>query len=478
MSSIILIIDDEVIARESLEALLAGEGYQLEFAVNGPEGLARAGELAPDVILLDVMMPGMDGFEVCRRLRADARLAEVPVLIITALDDRESRLEGMRAGADDFISKPFDSLELSIRLQAMTRLNRYRRLLAERTRLAWVLERAWDGYVILDVHDHFLYANPQARLYLNLPAGEAPLADPFLEVARRHYRLEPESAWAGWPDITRSKTPCCLVRPETATAQVFWLQVEQFQTVAEGGRVFQLRDVTRQIAARGDVRKFHNMFSHKLLTPLSHIYTGLELLAHEAPFMPAAEVSNFAAQTFQGAKRLRAEIDDVLLYITAPVLAKPEEGFGITHLEALAQTIGGDLKCEALTVQVAEELHPCRLALSPQAIELILWEALENAKKFHPQKKPRVEVQIGRAYNGLASLRIQDDGLSLSPEQLAWAWTPYVQGEKYFTGELPGMGLGLSLVAALVWQVGGKVNLANRPDGKPGVVAELFVPLQ
>lgn len=130
----ILIVDDEPFGRETLGDLLLTEDYTLAFAANGPEALAKAAELTPDVILLDVMMPGMDGFEVCRRLRADPNLAEVPVIMITALDDRASRLIGIEAGADDFMSKPFDRVELRTRVKTITRLNRYRRLLEERTR--------------------------------------------------------------------------------------------------------------------------------------------------------------------------------------------------------------------------------------------------------------------------------------------------------------------------------------------------------
>ena len=85
-NSIVLIIDDEPAAREGLEALLAGENYQLELAVNGLDGLAKAAQVAPDVILLDVMMPGMTGFEVCQHIRSDPQVAEIPIIILTALD--------------------------------------------------------------------------------------------------------------------------------------------------------------------------------------------------------------------------------------------------------------------------------------------------------------------------------------------------------------------------------------------------------
>jgi len=131
----ILIIDDDPIVRTSLSALLSTEPYELVFAEDGAEGLEQAKNILPDVILLDVMLPGMDGFEVCRRLRDNEDLAEVPVLMITTLDDRESRLNGIQAGADDYISKPFDRLELIARLQSIVRLNRYRKIAEQRQEL-------------------------------------------------------------------------------------------------------------------------------------------------------------------------------------------------------------------------------------------------------------------------------------------------------------------------------------------------------
>ena len=129
----ILIIDDEPSVHIMLEALLEREPFDLHFAKNGIEGLALATSIQPDVILLDVMMPNMNGFDVCQVIRSTYSLHEVPILMITALDDRASKLAGFNAGADDFLSKPFDGMELVARLRGMTRLNRYR-LIAEQRR--------------------------------------------------------------------------------------------------------------------------------------------------------------------------------------------------------------------------------------------------------------------------------------------------------------------------------------------------------
>jgi signal transduction histidine kinase len=93
------------------------------------------------LILLDVMMPGMDGFEVCRRIRSTPQLAEVPIIILTALDDRASLMQGIESGADDFLHKPVDRQELIARVRTITRLNRYRTLLEQRENLKAMAER-------------------------------------------------------------------------------------------------------------------------------------------------------------------------------------------------------------------------------------------------------------------------------------------------------------------------------------------------
>ena len=135
MTSKILIVDDEYAGRQTLESVLEPEGYQLEMAENGMQAIEKAKQLLPDVILLDVMMPGMTGFEVCQKIRSDPQVAEIPIIVLTALDDRESMLTALKSGADDFISKPFDRFELRARVLGITRLNRYHKLVQERTKL-------------------------------------------------------------------------------------------------------------------------------------------------------------------------------------------------------------------------------------------------------------------------------------------------------------------------------------------------------
>ena len=139
--STLLIVDDDQSARETLVAMLERENYTLELAKNGFEAIQMAESLHPDLILLDVMMPGMDGFEVCRRIRSTPQLAEVPIIILTALDDRASHLRGIESGADDFLTKPVDRQVLAARVRTITRLNRYHTLMEQRENLRDMAER-------------------------------------------------------------------------------------------------------------------------------------------------------------------------------------------------------------------------------------------------------------------------------------------------------------------------------------------------
>jgi PAS domain S-box-containing protein len=165
---LILVVDDESSLLDAIEATLFKEGYDLVFAQNGQEALAKAAEAPPDLILLDLMMPGMDGFEVCERLRADSHLGEVPIIMLTAMDDKESRLQGINAGADDFISKPYDMHELRARIRTITRLNRYRHLVDERSRFEQLIRLSPDGIMIIDAKGIIHLTNPEIKRMLGI----------------------------------------------------------------------------------------------------------------------------------------------------------------------------------------------------------------------------------------------------------------------------------------------------------------------
>lgn len=122
MSARVLVVDDILPNVKLLEAKLSSEYYGVLTATSGEEALRKIEQDSPDIVLLDVMMPGMDGFEVCRRIKASPASAHIPVVMVTALTDTEDRVRGLEAGADDFLSKPVNDTALMARVRSLVRL--------------------------------------------------------------------------------------------------------------------------------------------------------------------------------------------------------------------------------------------------------------------------------------------------------------------------------------------------------------------
>ena len=122
MAEKILVVDDELQVRELLSDFLSEEGYKVILATNGAEAIDLAGLENPEVILLDISMPGIDGIEVCKKLKAQEKTQFIPIIIITALQD--SGFVAYLEGADDFVSKPFNLVELTFRVRSMLRIRR------------------------------------------------------------------------------------------------------------------------------------------------------------------------------------------------------------------------------------------------------------------------------------------------------------------------------------------------------------------
>ena len=479
--AVVLIVDDQPAIRRIMARILQVDGYDLHTASNGREALELANQLRPDVILLDVLMPdGMNGFEVCAAVRQQPALADIPIIMVTALDDRESRLKGIQSGADDFIVKPFDPVELQARIENITKLNRYRRLLAERLKFEWVVEEADDGYLLVDDEDSIRYANGRAQLYLGLGSSSLP-NEGFLAIAHKQYNAEPKSSWEAWP-ASLSERPNLvryLIRPETSQSPAFWLEITALGLPpgVEATHILRLRDVTRQMSSRKDVWQLHSMIFHKLRTPFSSVLMSLELLNDYGADMPAEERQTLYSTALNQARRLNGVIEGMLKYVDATALAVQEDATPIRALPQLAARVAESLDLAHVQCHVEPALDTAELGLTEDSLAMVLWEVLRNAQKFHPQQTPAVEITAVALPDHFASIQIQDNGVSLSPDQLIAVWQPYYQGERDFTGEVPGAGLGLTAVAMLIWQVGGEYKIYNRQDDQPGVIVEFILPL-
>ena len=469
---ILAIISDQSLLH-NLDDLLKGTDFELEMAPTSETGLQLAEDLLPDAILLDIDLEG-NALETCRLLRANRVLKGMPILMLCDYNDRDSRALGLSAGVDDFISKPFEGIELISRLRTITRLNAKRLLLTDLTRFTWMASQSTDGYLLLDKSGVIHYANENAHILLNLP--EDYLGLPFKHIVEYRFVPEPSEAWANW---SNEPAPCYLVQPESPTARTAWVLVNALDTLlgTEHHRVVRLKDVTERMSIYQDMRRFHTVVAHKLRTPMSLLVSSMSLLKSRLDQLSEEEVRELVRSSIKGVDRLASHVQQILTYIDAPLALNVGEAVKLDKIPEMIRAICEPLRMRSVVLFLPEHLTSKVIAFTYDALESILYELLLNARKFHPEKNPTVEVSFGQFDDDFIQIRVVDDGQTLSTEQLSWAWLPYMQGEKDFTGELPGMGLGFPMVATLVWKAGGDLHLRNRPDGQ-GVIVEMKIPLE
>src|SRR3954467_10445128 len=157
MTARVLVVDDILSNVKLLEAKLSAEYFEVNTAFNGLECLARMEETLPDIVLLDVMMPGMDGFEVCRRIKSNPKTAHVPVVMVTALDQPSDRVAGLDAGADDFLTKPVGDAALLARVRSLGRL----KMMTDELRMR---ESTGQGMGLLDPAETLTDSNQSGRI--------------------------------------------------------------------------------------------------------------------------------------------------------------------------------------------------------------------------------------------------------------------------------------------------------------------------
>lgn len=479
IQSKILIIDDDETIHKLFSIILDKDDFELHFSNNGKDGYEIATELVPDLVISDVNMPRMSGYEVCQKLRNNNQLSQIPIVLITTMDDYESKMKGIKAGADDFVYKPFDFNELRGRINNITKLNRYRKLLNERSRFQWVVDKAPNGYIILDYLDQVTYANSVAKLYLGINPEKTDLQRlNFTEAIKKLYNSEPEDALPiSKINISEnSEYNFLLIRPESENEHAFWLKATVFrQNSDEDSFLLQLKDVTQEINSQREMRTFHSLIAHKLRTPIGSAIGSIDILDHYGKELTKEEISELVNSAKESLKRLHNEIEDILYYLNNTINMQSDDRFDLNNFTKLITDLEYDLKIKTISIDTEEDLSHSILKISSSAFEWILLELFQNAKKFHPKKDPIIDIVLRESDKEHFVIKVIDDGRHLSPKTLSNVWQPYYQGEKHFTGEIEGMGLGLASVASMILETGGEFSIYNRED-KPGIIVELSIP--
>ncbi|MFH0887387.1 MAG: response regulator, partial [bacterium] len=277
----ILCIDDTQSNLTLFEALLEPEGYAVTLVASGEEALQEVEKNLPDLILLDVMLPGMSGFEVLKKLRANERTRLIPVVMITGLQDRDNRVKGIESGCDDFIAKPFGAIELLARVKSLIRIGYYRRELDEKEKFETILNSMTEGVVVCDPNWKTIEVNPAALKYLNMPAEEGAELLDFL-----YHNFTVSISREAITDTREIHKAFDIIRQESDQFERFYLEASMDILKNPAGEIssilITLRDVTEQRREDSLKRDFLALISHKLRTPLVSLIGGVDLLKDKA----------------------------------------------------------------------------------------------------------------------------------------------------------------------------------------------------
>ncbi|MCX6948561.1 MAG: response regulator [Opitutae bacterium] len=480
----ILIVDDEINAVRMLRGLLIPDGYNVLTAHSGAEALTVAMRETPDVVLLDVMMPDMDGYEVCAKLRADLRLANVPILLLTALDDQESRIHGLEAGADDFISKPFDSFELRARLRTITRLNRFRQLYEERARLEAAIAYAPYGVVLAELDGQILQRN---AAFVRLLAPIATEIDNFYSYLPAETALKLKQSIASDPiTLTPLETALNVALNPATVVEISFALVPW-----EGRRIvhFVVRDLTeakqfneaRQIAEAANQAKseFLASMSHELRTPLNVILGMAEILRKKTLGELNRDQQESVASVEESGRYLLSLINDIL------DLSKIEAGMLQLDIQeaAVRDVVESSLRFvreaahrKKITLESSYRQEILYLHVDARRLKQILVNLLANSVKFTPEGG-HITIEVSQPIDRhQISFSVQDNGIGIDEKDLPKLFKSFQQIDSALNRKYAGTGLGLSLVKRMTEMHGGTVAVASKPG--QGARFTITLPLQ
>jgi signal transduction histidine kinase len=480
----ILIVDDEINAVRMLRGLLIPDGYNVLTAHSGAEALTVAMRETPDVVLLDVIMPDMDGYEVCAKLRADLRLANVPILLLTALDDQESRIHGLEAGADDFISKPFDSFELRARLRTITRLNRFRQLYEERARLEAAIAYAPYGVVLAELDGRILQRN---AAFVRLLAPIATEIDNFYSYLPAETALKLKQSIASDPIILTPLETALNVALNPATV----VEISFALVPWEGRRIvhFVVRDLTeakqfneaRQIAEAANQAKseFLASMSHELRTPLNVILGMAEILRKKTLGDLNRDQQESVASVEESGRYLLSLINDIL------DLSKIEAGMLQLDIQeaAVRDVVESSLRFvreaahrKKITLESSYRQEILYLHVDARRLKQILVNLLANSVKFTPEGG-HITIEVSQPIDRhQISFSVQDNGIGIDEKDLPKLFKSFQQIDSALNRKYAGTGLGLSLVKRMTEMHGGTVAVASKPGH--GARFTITLPLQ
>ncbi len=471
----IVLADDNRDMRRYLTRLLS-DHWEVEAAADGVQALAAVHRQRPDLVLTDVMMPNLDGFGLLRELRADADLRAVPVIMLSARSGEQAHVEGLRGGADDYLSKPFSARELIARIQAQltrghllevdSRLNR---------RLADVFYHAPVGLALLrGPHHVFDFVNPEyqaivgGRELVGLSVREA-----FPEIGGQgFYDLLDTCYRSGEPYVGRSVSVS--LYNEARELEEHFFDFSYQPTRAADGSISGIAVIAFEVTALAQAQQkaeqasrakdeFFAMLGHELRNPLAPILTALHLMDMSGNDSFARERAIVERQ----ARYLVRLIDDLL---DVSRISRGDISLNVERLEVAAVV---EMALETVRPLVDQYGHTLSVDLPPQRflvdgdsvrLAQILSNLLTNAARYTP---PGGDIQVAARRRGeQVQIEVSDNGVGIEPTQLTTIFDMFVRVQQQPAQGTGGLGLGLAIANSLAARHGGQLTAYSEGPGK------------
>ena len=465
----VLIVDDDVAARMRLTDLLFASGVRdVREAMNGSEALEIARAWAPDLIILDIMMPGMTGYEVCSALRAEPGTREIPIIVLSASEHVAAMIGALDAGADDFLRKPFAAPELRAKIRNITRLNRFQMLARERDRFRWLLDRSLEPVVIADDAGAIVYANERARDVFGL--DERPGTKVGAAMGK-HFRAEPAGAWEAWRDKRlHSGDSFAVFRPRSMAGAARWFRVQLHALDGEAGQtVFKFTDRTVAVRRELEIFTFQNLVAHKIRTPHYGLKPIFDFLDDDDP----EQARRLFPSAYSSAEALQETLLGVLSYHEA-LFPSPHTPSSRGR-RPLQPIIGAAIEAAELNDRVILTA-PVGTVGDGEMIEFVVTELLLNFAKLDRSRSAPVSGTLGKREDGQWSLEWRVPGAFLGTEVIAQLDQPCRQLEQATIRPLPGMELTFATLRVLWRDVGGDLEFAHGEGTNAGLIVTIVFP--
>ncbi|MFC1589996.1 ATP-binding protein [Candidatus Omnitrophota bacterium] len=460
----ILVMEKDPADIKLLKGLLERKGYDIAAVRDSREALDKVFDGGVDLVIMDMLMTEVDPFEMTKKIRANGNTRHLPIILSMPSEKPADRDKGIKAGCDDFITKPFDENEVALRVSTLLKISYFRPLLNEKEKFEYVLNHIDDGIVIFDDRMGLVHANQKANELLSAGDAGAHKGD-FIGYLGERFKIRYDGDLR--QDIKTRALSFDIERPPTHLVKALVLAVRISVVRNPMGEISNivmiLNDVTEE--RREDMLKqnFLDLISHKLRTPIAIISENAAMLENEMLGSLNSDQKTSVGGILSKSYALGGLVDKLLGFATinSDKFDTAKESVGLkSFLQASCVPLVKSEKEKKIFLSIDCPDDNLTLRINKLYFGLIITNLVENAIKFSDKSVIKITIAAGKAGDA-TQVSVSDNGPGIPPEEKDKVFRRFYQIERYFTGNVEGAGLGLALVKYLVKANEGSIRLES-----------------